>query len=120
MRRHRSDGEAIRRIKGAVTRTESQPYAFGKPTRQPRLGGASQILWCRLPSSLGPATGAWPDLTPTSVTGVTIYSSVNGALVALPGTWKVYNWYHTTFATGTTTAVTACGDGTFQTNNQSC
>lgn len=109
-----------RRIKQATTRSENQPYSFVGDVRTPRLGGASQILWCQLPSSLGPATGTWPSLTPTSVSGVTIYRSVNGALVALSGTWKVYNWYAATFATGKTTAVSACGDGTFQTVNQNC
>lgn len=118
--RHRSDREAIRRIKGSVTRVESQPYQFGGPIRTPRLGGASQVLWCQLPSALAGSTGTWPTITPSSVTGVTIYAPVNGALVALPGTFKVYNWYATTFNTSKMTAVTACGDGSFQVLNQDC
>lgn len=111
---------AARRILGATRRIEGQVYDFTPDRRLPRLGGASQILWCQLPSALAAATGTWPNLTPTSVTGVTIYRSVNGALVALSGTWKVYNYYSVGFVTGKTTSVTACGDDTFQVVEQSC
>lgn len=116
----RQSGANARRLRGVITRVEQTPYPFGPDKRLPRLGGASQVLWCQLPSALNPATGTWPSLTPTSVSGVTIYRSVYGALVAIPGTWTVYNWYNATFATGKTTAVTACGDGTFQAIEQSC
>lgn len=120
MNRHRSDIEAIRRIKGTVGRVEANPYAFGAGPRQPRLGGASQVLWCQLTSALNPATGTWPSITPTSVTGQTIYRLQRGQLVALPGTWTVYNVYPAQFLTGKTTAVSACGDGTFQVIDQNC
>lgn len=109
-----------RRLKQSVQRVEQTPYEFGATKRAPRLGGASQILWCQLPSSLAAATGTFPSITPSSVTGVTIYRPVNGALVALPGTWKVYNFSGTALVTGKKTEVSACGDGTFQVVVQDC
>lgn len=117
---NRADVDAIRRIKGAVNRLESQPYRFGAPVRTPRLGGASQILWCQFGSSMGAASGTWPSIAPGSLSGVTIYRPVNGSLVPIAGTWKVYNWYPVTFSAGKTTAVSACGDGTFQVIEQAC
>lgn len=109
-----------RRVKAATSRLESQPYDFLPNRRTPRLGGASQILYCQFASTVGAATGTWPNLTPGSATGVTLYRSVNGALVAIPGTWTVYNYYKTAFNAAKTTEVSACGDGTFQTVNQDC
>jgi len=121
---HRSDRDAVRRIKSGVNRLESQPYAFGGPSRQPRLGGASGHAWCQLPSSVGPATGTWPNLTPTQLAGQTVYrpGSVSGTrqLIAVPGTYTLLNWRNVTWAAGKTMLVLPNGDGTWDMIDEDC
>jgi hypothetical protein len=70
--------------------------------------------FCRLASSLGPATGTWPSITPTTQSGVTIYQS--GASL---GTATVYNYRNVTWATGKTTYVTLSG-GIWKVVDQDC
>lgn len=111
---------AARRLKAAATRLENQPYDPGAAYRPPRLGGPSGHGWCQLASSLGPATGTWPSLTPTSVTGVTIYREQGGSLVALSGTFKLYNWRSVTWSAGKTTFVVPNGDNTWDIVDQDC
>lgn len=118
--RHRSDTQAIRRIKGVVTRTESQPYAFGRPTRQPRLGGAALVMWC-VPSASIAAGSNPPSGSPGGpLAGQTIYRLVNGAYVALPGTFDLYNPRSAETTSGKQTAVTSNGDGTFSCIDWDC
>ena len=110
----------LRRVKQATVRVEKGPYDFRSPVRTPRTGAAiASVGWVRLAGTLSPATGTWPSLSPTSV-NATIYRSVSGALVAMNGTYTVYNWRNVTWAASKTTCVAPCGDGTWQVIDQDC
>lgn len=111
---------AVRRIKGTVTRLEQQPYDYVPRTRPPRLGGASGHGWCQLSSSLGPATGTWPSLTPTTASGITIYRKSGNSLAAIPGTFTLYNWRNVTWSANKTMLVLPNGDGTWDIIDQDC
>ena len=110
-----------RRVQEAVVRVENQPYNFppGK-RRTPRLGGFSGHLWCQLSTTIAAATGTWGSLTPGTLTGQTVYSTATGVQIALPNTYKIINWWPTSFASGKTTLLLPNGNGTYDISEQAC
>lgn len=94
-----------RRMRAAVQRVEQTPHDFSPGRRQPRVGGSAVVGWCQLATTLNPATGTWPTLTPTSVTvNVYVGSSTGLTQVGTAGV-KVYNFRNVTWAGSKTTRV---------------
>ena len=123
------DGTALADLGGPVTFTtyslSTSAIASGSYVTILKIAGAYWVVsaapghaWCHLASSLGPATGTWPSLTPTSQL-VTAYSSAGGALTSL-GSATAYNWRNVTWATGKTTYLAANPDGTYDVVDQDC
>lgn len=98
-----------RRLKSTIRRVEQQPYDTRTPVRKPRLGGGgggTSDGYCQLASSLGPATGSWPSITPTTTgTGVTIYTATSSGLVSIGGQ-VIYNFRNVTWSANKTTYLT--------------
>lgn len=109
-----------RRLHSTVQRVEQTPYNLMSTRRIPRAAGGSSHAFCQLSSSLGPATGTWPSITPTTRTGATVYADVNGTLTALPGTYTLRNWRDVTWAASKTTLLLPNSSGGFNVVDQDC
>ena len=126
------NGSALADLGGPVTFTayslSTAAIASGSYVTVLKIAGNYWVLsspgggghaWCHLGASLGPATGTWPTLTPTSAS-VTVYTSSGGSLSASTGTPIVYNWHNVTWAAGKTTYLAANPDGTYDIVDQDC
>jgi hypothetical protein len=114
---------AVRRIKGATSRVENQPYDFMPETRQPRLGGGVGYGYCQLGATLAAATGTWPSITPQTVTGVTVYRPQNAsspALASVVSNAKVYNWRNVSWDASKTSLVLLNSVGGWDIIDQDC
>lgn len=110
-----------------ITIQQPQPGAGGLEVVQDAAGTRLRVIvpptgWalCQLGSSLGPATGTWPSLTPTTQTGVNLYQPLGGSLVKIASSQKIYNWRNVTWAASKTTLVLVAGDGTWAVEDQDC
>lgn len=107
-----------RRLHATVQRVEQTPYNLMPDRRMPRAGAGAATAYCRLSSSLGPATGSWPSLTPTSQAGIDVYIGSGSAPVKI-GTFTVYNYRNVTWATAKTTFLALQG-GIWNVVDQDC
>lgn len=107
-----------KRLKQAVLRVEQQPYQGASKPRAPRPAAGVATGYCQLGSSLGPATGIWPSITPTNRTGVSIYIGSNSTPTLL-GTFTVYNYRNVTWAASKTTFLVLQG-GVWHVIDQDC
>lgn len=111
-----------RRLRGTITRVEQNPYQFLPDLRLPRLAGGAALGYCQLASSLGPATGTWPTITPTTATGTTIYIGTGGAspgLTSIGTNLTVYNFLPETWDAGKTLELIN-SNGIWQIINEAC
>jgi hypothetical protein len=106
-----------RRIKGATARVEQQPYDYVPAVRTPRPAAGMADGYCQLSAALGPATGTWPDLTPTTTTA-TVYSANGNGLTSLAA-MTVYNFRNVTWAASKTTYLVFNG-GIWKIVDQDC
>lgn len=81
-------------------------------------GSASGGGYFAMPTTLGPATGSWPSLTPGSQS-LTVYQAT-GTTLSSTGTFTVYNWYLSTPVASKIIQVTPDGAGNFVLVAQSC
>jgi hypothetical protein len=95
--------------------TQNARNAYGQA--QPGGSGGSGVYYC-LPTTLGGATGSWPNLTPSSES-LAVYQVNAGALISV-GTATVYNFYPAAPAASLVLQVSPNGDGTFSGVAQSC
>ena len=109
---HPSQKAAVRRLKAAAVRVESQPYRFNGTTRAPRLAPRSTgIFWCTPSSSI--AAGG-------NIQNQTIRSFSNGVFTTVTTAGTVYNHYGAAFSSGKVMSVALNSDGTYSGIAQSC
>jgi len=80
-------------------------------------GGWGGVFFC-LPTTLGPASGSWPALTPGSQS-LTVYQ-VSGSTITSTGTQTVYNWMPSAVQSNLVLMVLPDGSGAYVAANQSC
>lgn len=103
--------QAARRIKGATSRLENQPYDFVPRRRTPRLSTGSAILWCS-PSG-GISSGG-------HISGQTLYVRTGGTTKDVNTDATIYNNYGSATVATKVMCVSLNPDGTYSVVAQSC
>lgn len=102
-------------------------FATGRKVIILRIAGTYWIIWeepttywCTTSGTVAAATGAVGSRTAGSLAAQTVYVTLSGSDVALPGSYSVKNWWPSAMAASKTTLLSPSGDSSFDIVTQAC